>query len=159
VLLRLVALPDDLDDEDLLAMLAAGVLQFIVVDEWRGRLWAPVLPALRLREDLLLRDDVLTGWAVRKGSPLLAAELEHCFREFLKEQGVVEWRLAAYQKGARPADARPQPWATGAALPAEARDVWRAARPARSATDALQAGSDIASAGIEPAAVIAALLA
>jgi membrane-bound lytic murein transglycosylase MltF len=36
--------PNALEDEDLLEMLNAGLLQAVVVDDWKARMWAQVLP-------------------------------------------------------------------------------------------------------------------
>ena len=85
--LRLSPLPDALEDEDKLEMLSAGLLQYAVIDEWKGRLWSRVLPKIRLRDDLVLRDNVQVGWAIRKGNPALAAELQ----QFMRAQSKQGW--------------------------------------------------------------------
>jgi hypothetical protein len=41
---KLVYVPNALEDEDLLEMLNAGLLQAVVVDDWKARMWAQVLP-------------------------------------------------------------------------------------------------------------------
>jgi membrane-bound lytic murein transglycosylase MltF len=69
--MKLVELPVALEDEDKLEMLAAGLLELVVVDDWKARMWAQVLPKVKVREDLVVRTDGHTGWAVRKGSPKL----------------------------------------------------------------------------------------
>jgi membrane-bound lytic murein transglycosylase MltF len=78
--IRIVDLPDALEDEDKLEMLAVGLLELIVIDDWKGKTWAPVLKDIKVREDLALKKDVKTGWAIRKDSPKLKAEIE----EFLQ---------------------------------------------------------------------------
>lgn len=67
--------PEELEDEDLLEMVAAGILPFAVVDDHKARFWGEILPKLRLREDLTLRSGGQVAWAYRKNSPLLAARL------------------------------------------------------------------------------------
>ena len=37
-------MPDALEDEDMLEMLNAGLLQAVVVDDWKAKMWAQVLP-------------------------------------------------------------------------------------------------------------------
>jgi membrane-bound lytic murein transglycosylase MltF len=67
--------PDNLEDEDLLEMTNAGLVQYIVVDDFLARFWASVLPGLRLHPDVVLRSGAQIAWAIRKNSPLLKAEL------------------------------------------------------------------------------------
>ena len=84
---KIVALPDALEDEDMLEMLNAGVLQAIVVDDWKAKAWAQVLTKVKVREDIALRPRTKMGWAIRKGSPKLAAELAEFYAQFVKKQG------------------------------------------------------------------------
>lgn len=95
---KVVALPDALEDEDKLEMLNAGLFELVVVDDWEARMWAQVLPNIKVREDLVLRGDGMTGWAIRKSSPKLAAEILDFHTNYLKRQGVTEYRLAQYFK-------------------------------------------------------------
>jgi membrane-bound lytic murein transglycosylase MltF len=74
--IRIVDLPDALEDEDKLEMLGVGLLQIVVIDDWKGKIWAQVLKDVRIRDDLVLKKDVKTGWAIRKNSPKLKAEIE-----------------------------------------------------------------------------------
>ena len=94
---QLVELPASLEDEDKLEMLAAGLLQIVVVDDWLALMWARVLPKIKVREDLVLRAEGRTGWAVRKGSPRLV-ETATGFYGVAKKQGMIESRLARYHK-------------------------------------------------------------
>ena len=98
---KLVLVPDALEDEDLMEMLDAGLLELLVVDDWKAELWARVLPKLVARKDLVLRDNGRIGWAIRKGSPKLQAELAEFFREWVRKKGVFEMRLASYMKRAK----------------------------------------------------------
>jgi membrane-bound lytic murein transglycosylase MltF len=94
----LVAVPDSLEDEDLMEMLDAGLIELLVVDDWKARMWAPVLPHLTVRNDLALRENAKTGWAIRKDSPKLAAEIDDFFKNWAMKQGVAEYRMNAYMK-------------------------------------------------------------
>lgn len=80
---ELILLPDALEDEDKLEMLNVGLLDILVMDNWKANLWTPVLPNIKLRQDLVLRTGSHIGWAVRKGSSDLQREIE----EFLKQPG------------------------------------------------------------------------
>ena len=95
---QVAALPDALEDEDALEMLNAGLLEIIVVDEWKGRMWAQVLPQIKMREDLVLRTEGVIGWAIRKDSPQLEAAILDFYVNYGKKQGVIDYRMAQYHK-------------------------------------------------------------
>jgi membrane-bound lytic murein transglycosylase MltF len=95
---NIVLLPDALEDEDELEMLNAGILQLVVVDDWVAKLWVKVLPKIRVRDDIVLRNEDYTGWAIRKDSPLLKETLDGFYVNVVKKQGLIEYRLATYHK-------------------------------------------------------------
>jgi membrane-bound lytic murein transglycosylase MltF/transposase-like protein len=95
---KIILVPDALEDEDLMEMLNAGLFEFLVVDNWMAKIWAQVLPMIKVREDIVLRSSGRIGWAIRKGSPKLEAEIRDFHRNYLKKQGIIESRLAQYQK-------------------------------------------------------------
>lgn len=84
---RLVYVPNALEDEDLLEMLNAGLLQAVVVDDWKAKMWAQALPKLKVHEDIVLRPRTKMGWAIRKNSPKLAAELTEFYAYYAKQAG------------------------------------------------------------------------
>jgi membrane-bound lytic murein transglycosylase MltF len=99
-------LPDALEDEKILAMVSAGLLPLAVVDDHKARLWRGVFPDLTVREDLVVNAGGDVAWAVRKGSPLLTAELN----AFLSEHkagssfgNTVHRRYFGGRKSVRPA--------------------------------------------------------
>jgi membrane-bound lytic murein transglycosylase MltF len=98
---KIVLVPDALEDEDMLEMLNAGLLEFIVVDDWKARMWAQVLPRIKVREDLVLRAEGYTGWAFRKGSPKLEAVITDFTNDVLKKQGGIDARIAQFHKRAK----------------------------------------------------------
>jgi membrane-bound lytic murein transglycosylase MltF len=73
---RLRFAPETLEDEDLLEMVNAGLVPYVVVDDGLARLWAKVLPNLKLYPEATLRAGAEIAWAIRKNSPLLKAELD-----------------------------------------------------------------------------------
>jgi membrane-bound lytic murein transglycosylase MltF len=93
---QLIFVPDALEDEDLMEMLDAGLVELQIVDDWKARMWAQVLPNLKVRTDLVLRADAKTGWAIRKDSPKLAAEIDDFFRNWAMKQGVADYRMRTY---------------------------------------------------------------
>ena len=96
--IQLHLVPDSLEDEDLMEMLDAGLIELIVVDDWKAHMWAQVLPKIEVRTDLVLRANAKTGWAIRKDSPKLQAEIDDFFRNWAMKQGVADYRMNVYMK-------------------------------------------------------------
>ncbi len=94
----LVLVPDALEDEDLMEMLNAGVVQVIVVDDFLARMWSPVLPKIRINKDAAVRTGATAGWAIRKDSPKLREILGDFYAKFVKKQNLIKARLAQYNK-------------------------------------------------------------
>lgn len=95
---KLVHVSDALEDEDMMEMLNAGMLSLIVVDEWKAKLWAKLLPGLTLHPDVALRSDGKTGWAMRKNSPQLMAAIDDFVRNYVVKTRAYDSRLAAYNR-------------------------------------------------------------
>ena len=93
---QIVLVPDALEDEDMLEMMNAGLLQAMVVDEWKAAMWAQVLPKVALHDDIVLRAPTRRGWAIRKGSPQLAAELNEAYEKYARKTGVIPYRQKQY---------------------------------------------------------------
>jgi membrane-bound lytic murein transglycosylase MltF len=94
----LVLVPDALEDEDMMEMLNAGLFQAIVVDDWKARMWAQLLTKIKVNEGAALREGGKIGWAIRKNSPKLAAELNEFYTSYVKKQGVVAVRMKQYYR-------------------------------------------------------------
>ena len=98
--IRIVHVPDALEDEDLLEMVNAGILPAVVVDDWMAAMWKGVLPKIQVNANAIVRDGDHIGWAIRKGSPGLQAEI----LAYMKEQGKhksVQERLQKYARQVR----------------------------------------------------------
>jgi membrane-bound lytic murein transglycosylase MltF len=95
---KIILVPDALEDEDLMEMLNAGLFEFIVVDDWLTRIWVQVLPKIKMRDDIVFRSGGRIGWAVRKGSSKLEAEIRDFNKNYLKKQGIIAYRLQQYYK-------------------------------------------------------------
>src|SRR6185437_7254890 len=67
---------EELEDEDLLDMVNAGLLPWVVVDRYKADLWAHVLPNIKVRSDLMVNPGGEIALALRKNSPLLKADLD-----------------------------------------------------------------------------------
>lgn len=68
--------PATFEDEDVLEMVNTGLVKYTVVDRYLGMFWANVFPAMKVREDLVVRDGGDIAFAIRKNSPQLKAELD-----------------------------------------------------------------------------------
>jgi membrane-bound lytic murein transglycosylase MltF len=96
--IQLILVPDSLEDEDMMQMLDAGLIELMVVDDWKAHMWSLVLPKVKVRPDLVLRANAKTGWAIRKESPKLEAEIDDFFRNWAMKQGVADYRMNAYMR-------------------------------------------------------------
>lgn len=74
-------LDENLEDEDILEMLNAGLLPYGVVHQNIGDLWQKIFTNTKARDDLVVAPGGDIAWAIRKNSPLLKKELD----EFIKE--------------------------------------------------------------------------
>jgi len=90
---KLVLLPDALEDEDAMEMLNVGLVQILVVDDWKAKFWAQLLPHIVVHDTLAVRDAGYIGWAVRKQSPKLQQAINDFYRDYVKKQSVAEVRL------------------------------------------------------------------
>jgi len=95
---KLAFVPDALEDEDMMEMLNAGLLDAIVVDDWKARIWAQILPKIKLNEQAVVREGGLIGWAIHKGHSKLAAELEEFWVKFYKKQNLQDVRFRQYSR-------------------------------------------------------------
>jgi len=69
--IRAVPVPEELRDEDLMEMVNAGLLGIIVVDDYKAKLWAKILPDITPHPEIAISSGGQFGWMMRKGSPLL----------------------------------------------------------------------------------------
>ena len=67
--IRIKAMPETLEDDDLIEMVNGGLIPWAVVDDYKPQLWKDVFTELKVRNDLVLRKGGRLGWAVRKDSP------------------------------------------------------------------------------------------
>jgi membrane-bound lytic murein transglycosylase MltF len=79
---KLIAAPENLEDEDLMEMLNAGLVSALVVDDHKARFWKQIFPKLTLHEDIALRTGGRIAWAMRANSPLLKAELDGFIKKY-----------------------------------------------------------------------------
>ncbi|MGB8435766.1 MAG: lytic transglycosylase F [Burkholderiales bacterium] len=65
--------PEQLEDEDLLEMVNAGLVPIIIVDSHKAKFWAQILKSIDVHEDVAVRQGGDIAWAFRRNSPKLAA--------------------------------------------------------------------------------------
>ena len=71
---------ENLEDEDLLEMVNAGLMPAIVVDSHKATFWRQIFENIRLHEHIQLRNGAEIGWAFRKQSPKLKAVVDEFMR-------------------------------------------------------------------------------
>lgn len=69
--IKLRAAPEDLEDEDLLEMLNAGLVPVVVTDAYLPKLWAPFYTNIKANMNVLVAEGGHIAWAMRKNSPQL----------------------------------------------------------------------------------------
>lgn len=91
-------LPEELEDEDIMEMVNAGLINITVIDDITVKLWAQILPKLDVHYDVAVRKGGHIGWAIRKNSPKLLAELQESYNKNAKKTGVIQYRYAQSMK-------------------------------------------------------------
>lgn len=94
----IVTVSEALEDEDLMEMLDAGIISTIVVDDWKAKMWAKILPNIKVNEHVAVRTGGHIGWAYRKNSPLLLAELKEFYYKYEKRIGTIPYRFEKYNR-------------------------------------------------------------
>jgi membrane-bound lytic murein transglycosylase MltF len=89
---RLELVPDALEDEDLMEMLNAGLLQAIVVDDFLAKMWAPVFDRIRVNTGAAVRTGGQIGWAMRKGSVRLHEVLTEFNANVVRKESLITVR-------------------------------------------------------------------
>src|SRR5262249_52434624 len=88
---------ENLESEDILEMVNAGLIPMTVVDDHIARFWKQIFTDITVRADLAISDDGSIAWAVRKQSPELRAEIDKCAGRLAKEvPGLVRDVLRRY---------------------------------------------------------------
>jgi membrane-bound lytic murein transglycosylase MltF len=98
---KLVLVPDALEDEDLMEMLNVGLFEALVVDDWKARIWAQVLPKIKVCEGAVVRSGGMIGWGIRKNSPKLQEMLTEFYTNAIRKQNLLEARKKEYSSRVR----------------------------------------------------------
>jgi membrane-bound lytic murein transglycosylase MltF len=74
--------PENLEDDDLLEMVNAGLIKITIVDDYLADFWKQVLPDMVVHDDVAVRSGGVLAVAIRKNSPQLAAGLNGIIAEY-----------------------------------------------------------------------------
>lgn len=80
---KLQPAPEELQDEDLMEMVNAGVVGITIVDDYAANLWSKVFKEIRPRPEIAVNTGGEFGWMFRKDSP----QLKGVINEFVKTHG------------------------------------------------------------------------
>ena len=93
--------PDELEDEDILEMVNAGLVPRTVVKAPLARFWVQVFPRLVVSEQAKIRTGADIAWAFRKGSPQLKAVVDDFIQRHGKGTMIGNMLLAKYFSNAK----------------------------------------------------------
>ena len=99
--MRLTAVDETLEDEDILAMVSSGLIDVTVVDDWMARFMAGVFDSLTLHSELAIRRDAINAPAIRKGMPKFERHLNAYINGPLLHGGVKIIVMQRYLKSQR----------------------------------------------------------
>ena len=94
--IELLPADEDLEDEDLLEMVNAGIFPFVIVDDYVARIWAKLFKSITLRKDIVIFDKGAIAGAIRENSPLLKATLNRFLQEKVAENAFANWIVYRY---------------------------------------------------------------
>ena len=93
--------PANLEDEDILQMANAGLIQITVVDDHIAHFWKQIFPNLSVRDQVVVKSDLGVGYAMRKNSPLLKTELDAFVKTRRQGTAMGNMMLAKYLKSTK----------------------------------------------------------
>jgi membrane-bound lytic murein transglycosylase MltF len=73
---EIVAAEENLEDEDILEMVNAGLVDATVVDSYVAGFWKEIFPQIQPQPAIALRTNAQVAWAIRKNSPELKKYLD-----------------------------------------------------------------------------------
>ncbi|MGF6090517.1 transglycosylase SLT domain-containing protein [Pseudomonas sp. 18173] len=73
--IELKAADENLESEDLLQMVNAGLLKATVVDRYIAVIWSPLYTDMKVHDKAFLHENSQFAWAIRKDSPQLKSQL------------------------------------------------------------------------------------
>jgi membrane-bound lytic murein transglycosylase MltF len=98
---RLVAVDEILETEDILELVNSGAIETTVADSHLAGVWADVLPDIRLQKRMELRSGAQIAWMVRKDTPELRSSINAFIRSHRKGTLLGNIYFARYYKKTR----------------------------------------------------------
>ena len=74
--------PEELENEDILEMLNAGLVKVTIVDDHVANFWKQIFTKIVLHKDVAVRTGGEIGWMLRKDNPQLKAEMNEFIARF-----------------------------------------------------------------------------
>nr|WP_256657252.1 lytic transglycosylase F [Pseudomonas sp. 2FE] len=82
--IKVLPADENLESEDLLEMVNAGLINATVVDRYIAGIWQPLYQDMVVHDEFYLKADAEIAWAIRKNSP----KLKELLAGFVKQHGV-----------------------------------------------------------------------
>jgi len=98
---KLVPVSEDLEDEDLLEMVNAGLIPIVVCDKFKLDFWKQAFTKLSFEPEVAVSVGQAVGWVMRKNSPQLKAVADGFIKRHQKGTAFGNQLLQRYRKGAR----------------------------------------------------------
>lgn len=93
--------PEQLEDEELIEMVNAGLIPLIVVDKHKADFWKQIFPKISVHDGVAVRTGGKIAWAIRKDSPQLKTVLDDFIARHGKGTAAGNMILARYFKSAK----------------------------------------------------------
>jgi len=93
--------PEELEDEDLLEMVNAGLIPFTATADFLTKFWKQIFPKIKVHEEVVLLTGGKMAWAIREGSPQLKAAADDFVARHAKGTAIGNQVLARYFKNAK----------------------------------------------------------
>ena len=93
--------PEQLEDEDLIEMVNAGLIPLTVVDRPKANFWKKIFPGITVHDGVVLRAGGDHAPAIRKGSPQLRASIDDFVARNAQRTASANMILARYLKSVK----------------------------------------------------------
>jgi len=70
----------------MMEMLNAGLLELIVVDDWKAEMWAQILPKIKPRPEIALREAARSAGQSARRAPSFKRRSWTSYKNFVKKQ-------------------------------------------------------------------------
>lgn len=99
--LKISTWPDGLEDEDMLQMINAGLIDSMLVADWKAQLWKFALPNIIVQSEFSLQGAGTVGWAVSKSNSDLATDIDSFVQQWVVNDGMNQFRTTEFKNKLR----------------------------------------------------------